>query len=169
MPTKRFITALTFVNNGDKVIDFGCGVGVFTKLVKETYPDCEVWGTDISDQAIEDNKKENPDINYHHAYIGDQKFLPKEYFDVVFSGETIEHLDEPETLLQEAYSALKQGGKLVITTPLMDSIRSDEHTWFYEKEDIEKLYKENGFTDIKFVDLPDMEWSLVIFAVGTKK
>ena len=167
-PTARFPTALTYVKDNDKVIDIGCGVGVFTKMVKNKYPNAEVWGTDISDQAIKDNFKENPNINYHHGYIGGQDFLQDNYFDLVFSGEVIEHIDDPSVLFKEAYRILKKGGKLIITTPIEDHVHSEEHIWEFEKTDLEKLFTDTGFKLPEFIDLPDMEYMIVFFAVGEK-
>lgn len=166
--TKRFSRALQEVKADDRFLDIGCGVGVMTKLVKDSYPLSEVWGVDISDQAIEDNKKERSDITYQQGYIGDLKDIPTNYFNVVFSGETLEHLDEPSTLLSEAYAFLKEGGKLIITTPLQDAIQSPEHTWFFTQGDVEQLYLNAGFKRIEFVYLPDLEHLLVIFAIGYK-
>jgi SAM-dependent methyltransferase len=164
--TKRFITAVE-KTKGERVLDIGCGVGVYTKMVKEKYPNTEVWGVDISDKAIEDNKLESPDIKYFQGYIGDLDFLPKEYFDTVFTGETLEHLDEPVALIKDAYKALKTGGRFILTTPLNDAIHSGEHVWFFTKEDVEKLFIDNGFS-CEFIDLPDLEYKIVIFAVGEK-
>ncbi len=166
--TTRFTTALAEVKDGDTVLDMGCGVGTFTKLVKKTYPKCEVWGTDISDQAIEDNKKENPEIVYKHTYIGFQDKLPRNYFDVIFCGETIEHLDEPKEAFREALELLKPGGKFVITTPKEEHIRSEEHVWFYTQEDVENLYLSTGFDRVEFRYLDDLEHMLIIFGVGYK-
>lgn len=167
--THRFTRALEEVKDGDKIIDIGSGVGNFTKLVKKTYPGCEVWGTDISDVIIQTNIIDNPDITYLEQQIGNQKDVPNDYFDVVFCGETIEHLDQPELLFQDAYRVLKIGGKLIITTPNKDHIKSDEHVWFFEKEDVKKLYEDNGFEKVEFVELPDTEHLFVIFGIGVKQ
>lgn len=166
--TKRFQRAVQEIKDGDKVLDIGCGVGNFTKLVKKTYSKCEIWGTDISDKVIEANQKEDPDIKYLYQHIGSQTELPDNYFDVVFCGETIEHLDSPEILFQDAQRVLKKGGKLIITTPNEDHIKSDEHVWFYERADVKKLYEDNGFKDIQMIDLPDIEHLFVIFGIGVK-
>jgi len=168
MKTARFETALKYINNGDKVCDMGCGVGVFTELVASRNPACEIWGTDISDQAIEDNKKANSGVKYFHGYIGDQSFLPDEYFNVVFCGETIEHLEDPSVLFKEAYLKLKEGGKLIVTTPKDDHIRSDEHLWYFDQADVDKLFTDNGFKEVKFEYLPDTEHLYVIFGIATK-
>lgn len=165
--TARFTTALKEVKNGDKFLDIGCGVGVLTQLVKSTHPECEVYGVDISSKAIEDNKKENPTIHYSQGTVNNLSF-DNEMFDVIFSGEVLEHLDDPQVLLTEGFRLLKDGGKMIVTTPLMDSIHSPEHTWFFTQEDVEEFYIKAGFKNIKFVYLPNQEHLMVIFALGTK-
>lgn len=167
-PTARFSKALEYIKNGDKVLDIGCGVGVFTKLVKDTYPKCDVWGVDISRKVIEDNLKEHEGINYKQSYIGNLKEIPSDYFDVVFSGETLEHLDDPNDLMKDGFSSLKSSGVFVLTTPFKDRIVSPEHTFEFDHDDVEKLFLDNGFKSVEFIDLPDMEHLLVIFAVARK-
>lgn len=167
--THRFTRAVQEVRSGDKVLDIGCGVGNFTRLAKDRFPECEVWGVDISDEVIEANKKKRQDITYLYQHIGDLDQVPADYFDLVFCGETIEHLDHPNMLFQDALRVLKQGGKLIVTTPNEDHIKSEEHVWYFEKSDIIKLYADNGFTDAEFVELPDTEHLFVLFAVGVKK
>lgn len=166
--SQRFATALKEIKDGDKVLDLGCGIGIFTSMVKETYPDCDVWGVDISQAAIDENQKLHKNINYRQGYIGSLDLVVEDSFDVVFAGEVLEHLDDPDFLFSDAHRALKPGGKLIITTPLEEAIQSEEHTWYFSKADVEQLYEDNGFAFERFVDLPDMEWALVIFAVGRK-
>lgn len=162
--TERFNRAVQELKSGDKVLDIGCGVGAFTR--KAYAKGCEVWGVDISDKVIEANKLRDKGIHYLQGYIG-QLDLPSD-FDVVFTGETLEHLDDPSLLIKDAYKALKKGGKLILTTPLGEAIHSGEHVWFFEKEDITKLFTENGFNAPTFIDLPDLEYLMVIFAIGKK-
>jgi ubiquinone/menaquinone biosynthesis C-methylase UbiE len=168
-PTKRFITALTFVKDGDKVLDIGCGWGHFIELVIEKYPFNEVWGVDISTSVIERNKAKNDGGIYYQQYVGHMDKVPDNYFDVVFSGEVLEHMDDPADLIKDACRVLKTGGSFVLTTPLGRSVDSSEHIWYFEKDDIYQLFSDNGFTEPKFVELPNLEKALVIFAVGEKK
>lgn len=166
--TDRFTRFLNYVKDGDKVIDLGCGVGLPGRMVLSEKKGCEVWGVDISDKVIEENKDTCPDATWYAGHIGDLDFLPESYFDVVFCGEVIEHLDDPSLAFSDAYRVLKRGGKLVITTPLEDHIRSDEHMWEYTKDDIQKLYFDAGFLIVQFEDLDDLEHMSIIFSVGEK-
>lgn len=168
-PTTRFAQALDLVKAGDRVLDIGCGVGVFTQLVKHTLPTCEVWGVDISSKAIEDNQREHTGIEYKQHYIGQSAKFPQKYFDFVFSGEVLEHLDHPEELFLDAHRALKPGGTFLLSTPNGDSIKSEEHVWEFSQDDVEKLFLDNGFEQVDFHYLPDMEHLLVIMASGVKK
>lgn len=167
-PTQRFAKAVSFVKDGDKVLDIGCGVGVFTALVKQQNPLSEVWGVDISAKAIADNTLEHPKITYKQHYVGRTPPFPQQYYDIVFSGEVLEHIDQPETLLNEAYNALKPGGIFILTTPSGSSIQSQEHVWEFDHQDVEDLYLQAGFDRVEFVYLDNLEHMYVIFAVGYK-
>jgi 2-polyprenyl-3-methyl-5-hydroxy-6-metoxy-1,4-benzoquinol methylase len=167
-PTRRFTVALQFIKDGDKVIDIGCGVGVLTRMIQQERKGCEVWGTDISDEVIKNNTIGDPSTQYQVGYAGDQNDLPSNYFDVVFSGEVIEHLELPDRLFTEAFRILKPGGKLIITTPFEDRVRSAEHVWYFNRDDVTKFYTDAGFNTPKFIDLNGMEYLIVIFAIGEK-
>jgi ubiquinone/menaquinone biosynthesis C-methylase UbiE len=143
-------------------------VSIPGRLIRKEKQGCEIWGTDISNEIIEKNKKDKDGTKYFQGTIGYQDFLPSDYFDVVFSGEVIEHMDDPNLLFKEAYRILKKGGKLLITTPLVTSVDSPEHVWYFTKDDVKKLYLDNGFKNVTFKDLPDMEYLMVIFSIGVK-
>lgn len=162
----RFENALERITANQKVLDIGCGVGTFCKMVKDKYPSCIVCGIDISERAIEENKKVMPEIEWIAGKLEDSKLDSD--FDLVFSGETLEHLDDPEVLFEIAYRALKVGGELIITTPKNDMIDSPEHTWMFDTEDIEKLYLSSGFSLPVFLPLANNEHKYVFFAVGRK-
>ncbi|RLA35648.1 MAG: hypothetical protein DRR15_07030 [Gammaproteobacteria bacterium] len=62
-------------------------------------------------------------------------------FDVCFSIEVIEHLNNPQNIINEAHRVLKSGGMLFLSTPNLNSIAqklrflfSDEFQWFREKD-----------------------------------
>lgn len=166
--TTRFYRALEEIKPNDKVLDIGCGIGTFCSLVKGVIPDTEVWGIDISSEVIYENTLEMPDIKFSCTVVGELKDIPVDYFDFVFSGETLEHIDEPAQLFKDAHKVLKSGGRLLITTPDRNAISSTEHVWSYDHDDIKKLYLDNGFDRVRFIYLPNGEHMLIIMAIGRK-
>lgn len=166
--TSRFYRALEEIKNGDKILDIGCGIGSFCSMVKGVNEQSEVWGVDISEEAIYANKIDAPQCKFYCNVVGELKDIPKEYFDVVFSGETLEHLDDPSQLFKDAYSVLKNGGLFILTTPDRNAVTSPEHMWSYDHDDINALYKEHGFGRVRFVYLPNGEHLIIIFAMGRK-
>ena len=72
-------------------------------------------GVDISEQAIKKYRARGFN-GYVMDLEGDLGFSDK-VFDLVFCSEVIEHLVNPENLLQELYRVLRPGGKLIISVP----------------------------------------------------
>lgn len=168
-PSKRFTTAVSLIKEGERVLDIGCGPGNFVKRVLDKFPMGEVWGVDISSKVIEDNKVRIPEGVFYQQRIGGLDKVPDNYFDVVFSGEVMEHLEDPSLLFKDAFTSLKDGGRFIMTTPNDTAVNSDEHLWFITKEDVQKFYEDAGFVNIKFIDLPEIEKILILFAVGEKR
>jgi len=166
--TGRYTSMLEEVKDGDKFLDIGCGVGIPGRMVKEQRKGCEIWGTDISDEIINKNNAENLGIKYFQGYAGYNDFLPSDYFDTVFSGELMEHLDDPNVLFAEAYRVLKEGGKFVVSTPQDDAVTSPEHVWEFTKDDVRDYYVKNKFKDVRFKDLHNLEHLVIILGVGIK-
>ena len=166
--TSRWEAIYNEVKDGDRFIEFGCGVGIPGRMIEKSRKGCEVWGTDISDEIIKKNTAEGRKVIYKQGYVGYQDFLPSDYFDVVFAGELLEHIDEPEVLFTEAHRILKKGGKLVVSTPREDSISSPEHLWEFTEDDVREYYLNAKFKDVRFIKLTDMDYMKIIFSVGVK-
>lgn len=114
---ERYKFALKFIQKNNKVLDTACGDGYGTKLLAETEAD-EVWGADINQQAIETAKNKYSAENLHFRIV-DGVDMPFEdnYFDVVISFETIEHIKDYQSFIKEIKRVLKPSGKLIISTP----------------------------------------------------
>jgi len=103
-----------------KVLDIGCGGGLFLSLLKEQ--GAEVIGIELSDSRAQYAKtKHGLEINKHPI---EADFWQKDYvnhFDAVTLWDVIEHVNYPFEALQSAAHVLRQGGLLLIDTPCRDS------------------------------------------------
>jgi len=112
----RFLLDLANVQKGDIVLDVGCGMGY---LVKRLVPKCKkVIGVDISEYAVRTCRKKYPSAKIIASSASNLE-LEKDSVDVIFAKEVIEHLEsiECEKTLKILYDALKPGGRLILTTP----------------------------------------------------
>lgn len=101
--------------NGCKtLLDLGCGNAVLSKLISEKSP-IEVTAVDFSQIAVKQAKQ----IGLRAKRVDLQKRFPfrDESYDVIYSGQVVEHLLNPDFFISECYRVLKKGGKLILTTP----------------------------------------------------
>jgi len=100
-----------------RVLDVACGVGYGSEILREAGA-AKVIGVDLAFEAIAPNGNERKALFAN----GDACKLPfaAQTFDVVVSFETIEHVPEPEKLLQEIARVLKPGGLCVCSSPNRD-------------------------------------------------
>lgn len=98
---------------GKKVLDAGCGTGIFSKRAYEA--GSMVTSLDIGQNLLNEVKKKCK----AKLVIGSVTSLPfgDACFDVVISTEVIEHTENPKKAVSELARVLKPGGILVITTP----------------------------------------------------
>jgi len=103
-----------------KVLDIGCGGGLFLSLLKQE--GAEVIGIELSDSRAQYAKiKHGLEINKQPI---ENDFWQKGYgshFDAVTLWDVIEHVNYPYETLGSAANVLKQGGLLLIDTPCRDS------------------------------------------------
>jgi len=90
----------------------------------------ELYGADISSV----NFKLDKNI-YNFSQINANKELPyvDNFFDVIISSETIEHVQNPIFFLEELYRILKKDGIFILTTPNVETIFSKIYfllTWW---------------------------------------
>lgn len=101
----------------DKVIlNVACGSGYGSEiLIKRAQ---NVFNIDISEKLVAYGNSRYGKYNNHFLQMDAQDLkFPENYFDVVVSFETLEHLPYPEKFLSECCRVLKTDGKLILSTP----------------------------------------------------
>ncbi len=104
----NFVTR-TINNKELKVLDFGCGTGYGTQVLREHFKSVDAF--DVVDEK-------DLGISQERGIITDFTKLEKEYYDVITCFEVIEHLDEPTQidLMKRLHGHLKPNGTLFIST-----------------------------------------------------
>ena len=127
-----------------KILDVGCGTG---KNMEELSSSGEVWGVDISDEALLFCKKRH----LTNVKKGEAEILPfdNDTFDIVCALDVLEHVDDM-TAIKEIGRVLNSNGHVIITVPAFSWLWSkwDEvlhHKRRYTREKIRKILEENGF------------------------
>ncbi len=95
-----------------KVLDLGCGSGIFTKQIKSL--GANVYGLDISSGLINIAKREYPNINF---FVGNAIKTPfkKGEFDVVASSLMVHYFNNIDPLFKEASRILKPKGIFIFS------------------------------------------------------
>ena len=158
---------------GPRVLDVGCSEGILEVLLARR--GIAVTGVDINADALDFARgllAEEPDevrerVELVHGTAEEAGLSPGS-FDTVVLGETLEHVHDPEALLDQSLGPLREGGQVVITTPFGYHPHEDHHQTFCLSDFIalmrprcalESLYIEEGY--IRFVGLlaPDRDAS----------
>lgn len=99
-----------------RLLDVGCGDGTFTVLLKEATNAKEAFGIDIAEEAV--NVAQERGIKAFQVDIDESPFpFSDAHFDMVYCGEIIEHLFNPDHLLEEMHRVLKPTGIGLVSTP----------------------------------------------------
>jgi SAM-dependent methyltransferase len=149
------------------VLDVGCGLAEVERHFAKIQPVIRFKGVDISPQTINACQQEHsrPGVTYA---VGTADDLPgeDEAYDLVWCGETLEHLDDPEAAIKELARVTGQGGLLVLSVPYRGRNRSNEHVWEFEPDDAARWAKSIG--DLVFLDCRVCEGWYSMFIVIRK-
>jgi len=99
--------------NSKNLLDFGCGIGLFTSKLKSITKN--YIGTDISDTALNLAKiihKNKSNLSFLSLSEFDNLY---QKFDVIFSSETIDHIVEPKIILDKLKNKLTTDGILILS------------------------------------------------------
>jgi SAM-dependent methyltransferase len=97
-----------------RILDLGCGNGVFTKWLQEKAP--FVAGVDHNADQLRHAHLSFPGM-ITVAASADILPFANESFDVVIASDVVEHVDDDQAAIWEALRVLKPGGRLLVSVP----------------------------------------------------
>jgi len=160
----RFTVDENFRNKKLNILDYGGGGGQFALVCRSHFPEATVYLTDISDEALLDEwRAMNTQIPFK-AFADDET-----KFDFIFLNDVFEHVSDPQFVLKQLSSKLKDSGKIFIDTPkqfwlfpvmktlstslytkMLRGTVSASHLQIWSKESFEKVVHDSGLEIAKY-------------------
>ncbi|XP_026213181.1 phosphoethanolamine methyltransferase isoform X1 [Anabas testudineus] len=161
--TKEFVDLLN-LKPSQKVLDVGCGIGGGDFYMAKTFG-VEVLGLDLSDNMVEIAMERAvterlPSVQFEVADATKRTF-PEGSFDVIYSRDTILHIDDKLALFKRFHSWLKPGGQLLISdyccgekpwTPAFEAYVKQRGYILYTPSQYGKFIEEAGFCNVQAED-----------------
>lgn len=160
MKRSRFSSIWTSMDEQNRLLDVGCGIGKFLYEIKNIVG-CEVYGVDASSVAV-NMAKNNHGLDIFLGTILDASF-PDRYFDLITGWSYLEHVNNPSEVMQQLFNLLKSGGSCIISTCNFDSFNAKlfkdkwyhldcpRHLYIFTPKTITRLMKKNGFVVKKII------------------
>jgi 2-polyprenyl-3-methyl-5-hydroxy-6-metoxy-1,4-benzoquinol methylase len=147
-----------------RVLDVGCGEGQLTAAIAEAGFD--VLGVDVAEEPLRRARALHPGLELLRVEPDEQWPLPDAGFDVIWAGETIEHVTDTASWLSQLRRLLRSGGRLLLSTPAHGPLtrlgvglsagrferRFDpraDHVRFYTRRSLVELLADFGFEQIE--------------------
>jgi len=160
--SKRAKSFTSFLNNGDRIMDVGCGNGRFLEFLYKSKKKFELHGIEIQAKAALRATSRLKAKAWIHTVTQLEKFFGKNSFNAVTYIHVFEHLINPAEVLDELKNVIRKDGKILIVIPNIESwqfklfkskwfhLDTPRHINFYSLELINKEMSDRGFRLVKF-------------------
>lgn len=157
-----------------RLVDLGCGAGITLEKLSKQFPEKECLGIDLEIEDLEISR------SYSLPVIrGDicQLALKKESADGCLLLDVIEHLNQPEKVLEEVFRILKPGGRLILVFPndrmfflsrllflkFKEAFHDPGHVKRWHPGEMKSLLREKGFRIECSMNLPFLIWTFSLY------
>lgn len=107
------IQNLNLPKNGN-CLDFGCGNGVITEILSNALPLWNVYGCDLSKNAIRNASKRFPRLRF---FLNDDEIFINKKFDFIFSHHVLEHVYDIKDVSKQINERAKKSASMLHIAP----------------------------------------------------
>ena len=144
-----------------RILDVGCGFGMFGEILKNKIPEAVVHGCELSPIAVSEARKK---LDMVFEGVFENLEFPPACYDCLVFNDVLEHMRDPWTALEKARTLLDPNGRVVASIP---NIRHFPTMWklvihgswdytekgtldkthlrFFTKRSIRTLFEESGY------------------------
>ena len=149
----KFKQLIPFVKPLDKLLDIGCGAGSFLSFMKKK--NLNVFGVEKNTTALEICAKKKLKV------YNSLESLPNITFDIISLWHVLEHLPQPEEVIEKTHDLLTSKGVLIVAVPNFSShdrlhyknnwaaLDVPRHLWHFTPEGLEEMFSKAGFKLLK--------------------
>ena len=106
--------------NGDRVLDAGCGRGVISRFLARRYPEAHIDAIDSNGEMQERNRDIAEAVLINNCTFIDADLmspLPQNHYDLIVSVDNLEHIKDDQALLRNFYVAMSDSGVFILHAP----------------------------------------------------
>lgn len=115
----------TFCPDFRSLLEIGCGTGYVLSGINKAFPHTTLHGSEIFTTGLGFAAARLPQVDFMQMDATNIPF--REEFDVIGAFDVLEHIDEDEQVLDQAFRALRPQGTMLITVP--------QHPWLWSSTD----------------------------------
>jgi SAM-dependent methyltransferase len=141
-----------------EVLEIGTGSGFFLDFANEHFPNARFSGVEYDQRLMAESASRAPHANLIQGNA--ENFdLGRGRYDLVVSFQVIEHLYNPDAMLEKVRTHLKPGGIFLVTTPNLSGLGArwmkdkwhgyrDDHVSLKGKDEWDSLIVSHGFSPL---------------------
>jgi len=158
-----------------RFLDTGCFEGQLLDWIRERTP-WRAFGLEPNDHAVEIARTKGHFVWHGHAESAVEIIPQDQQFDVIYMGQSIEHVNDPVNVLRRLRLLLAPGGVLVMSTPNLDSREIDwfgptwahwhapYHRYIFSRRGLYALVRQVGLLPLHFQSFSHPYWTSMSIA-----
>lgn len=151
---------------GKKLLDIGCGTGVFLRKLASKYPNSYFCGIDTAEEMIKNANEQNnfKNLEFRVGDVSNLEFQDNE-FNHITSLISL-HYWEHDKAVSEIRRVLKPQGKILIADHKI-AISGKGYEKIFSKKELKELFENHGFINVKhYYPSPSRFYGLIPTVLG---